>query len=651
MAGFWDRILRNRVPNAYFTPRVEYLGGGPLQPVADQYGDDQSDLSYATVAELWRSQPHLRTVVTFVARNVAQLGLHCFERVSDTDRQRDRDTLVARTLAFPDVNMTTYDLVYALVGDMLLYDRAYWWVAETNETRSNWMIRRIPPAWVMPKRRDAFTIGSYVIQRGDDIAEVPAENILDFTGYSPTSPVSGSPTIEALRDTLNEQVQAALYRKQVWKRGGRVSAVLQRPTEAPEWSNEARERFREDWYAKYTGNGSHAGGTPILEDGMTVNRIDFNAKEQQYVEAAKLSKVTVAAAYHVNPTMVGELDDANYSNVREFRQMLYGDTLGPLMTQVMSRLNAFLLPMMGVDPERYYVEFNIEEKLRGNFETQAESLQASVGRPWMTADEARARMNLPALGGEAEELVTPANVLVGGQASPQDSGSQNRTSSGPMLTKAGSEKSDREKAERKLREFFERQEKTVRSKLGGKAAPDWWDEDRWNDELSDDIFDFASEVADKIGKRAAKRMGYSRSDYDTDRTRKFLRTVADQRAESINAVTQQHVQDSLDAEDPEAALDSTWDVAKNQRAGAAGGALAAMSTGFGETEAGRQIGGDKATKTWNTGPNAREDHAAMDGETVGLHDQFSNGMDWPGDSDDADQVAGCNCSVTVSVGD
>ena len=55
----------------------------------------------------------------------------------------------------------------------------------------------------------------------------------------------------------------------------------------------------------------------------------------------------MANAFHVNPTMVGILDNANYSNVREFRKMLYGDTLGPLIAEIESTLNAFLIPIMG----------------------------------------------------------------------------------------------------------------------------------------------------------------------------------------------------------------------------------------------------------------------------------------------------------------
>jgi hypothetical protein len=54
-------------------------------------------------------------------------------------------------------------------------------------------------------------------------------------------------------------------------------------------------------------------------------------------------------------------------------------------------------------------------------------------------------------------------------------------------------------------------------------------------------------------------------------------------------------------------------------------------------------------KTWVTGGNPRSAHAEMNGETVGIHDLFSNGMNAPGDpAGGADEVAGCNCSLDFS---
>ena len=84
----------------------------------------------------------------------------------------------------------------------------------------------------------------------------------------------------------------------------------------------------------------------------------------EWVEGSRLALNTVASVYHVNPTMIGLLDNANYSNVREFRRMLYGDTLGPVIAQIEDRLNTFYVPLVDPRPS-VYVEFNIDEKMQG----------------------------------------------------------------------------------------------------------------------------------------------------------------------------------------------------------------------------------------------------------------------------------------------
>ena len=97
-----------------------------------------------------------------------------------------------------------------------------------------------------------------------------------------------------------------------------MSAVIERPVDAEPWSDNAREQFREDWYAKFTGNGPKAGGTPILEDGMKLTRIDFKiAKAQVRMPNGPLKTVgehTVSVVPHtdvlveVKVVVIGETD-------------------------------------------------------------------------------------------------------------------------------------------------------------------------------------------------------------------------------------------------------------------------------------------------------------------------------------------------------
>jgi hypothetical protein len=99
-----------------------------------------------------------------------------------------------------------------------------------------------------------------------------------------------------------------------------------------------------------------------------------------------------------------------------------------------------------------------------------------------------------------------------------------------------------------------------------------------------------------------------------------------------------------------AALRQVYSDARDVRAPQGGQTLATTAAGFGTSESAKQRGGRRATKTWHTTSAApRKSHAAMNGQTVGIDDKFSNGAEWPGDAVlGADGTAGCECIITVN---
>lgn len=628
-----------------------------------EYGPSMARVLGMSVEDLFRSQPHLRTVVDFLQRNIAQLGLHSFQRVSETDRQRLRDDPIALLLGRPNNHQTTYELVEALIGDLALYGEAFWWVTESAEAASGWSIETMSPGWVIARGGGSvFTVDwvKFANPKNGTVTKVPMEQLLWFKGWNPAEPRHASSPVEALRDILAEQIDARTFRSQMWRRGGRFGGFLTRPTGA-KWDKDTREKFMRAWRSKYSDNdGPNAGGTPILEDGMEYKTNRFTAHEEEWAEGTKLSLAQCASVYQINPTMVGLLDNANFSNVEAFARLLYSGTLGPLLRMIQDRITTFLVPRITTTPG-VYVEFNVAEKLKGSFEEQAAALQSSVGRPWMTANEARARMNMPSLDGDADQLVTPLNVIVGGQASALDSGSQNRnagvvemkaTRMLPAKTRvhvksSGAPDAAVEKTAEVLKSFFRRQRSVVLSRLGAKAADDWWDEERWDKELSDDLYRLSVTTATQLGRKAAESLGFDADEYDEARTLKFLRAVSDTRASWINQTTKAQIDAALEDDEPD--VGGVFDNAESARSGSASGALMAAVAGFALVEAGKQLVGDRAEKTWETGANPRPDHASMGGESVGINESFSNGANWPGDPVlGAEGVSNCNCGVSIS---
>lgn len=632
---------------------------GQLADLSRQNVDIRTSLAVtsdytAAYSKIWESHGSVQTVVNFLGRNIASLGIHLFERLGDTDRKRVTDHPIARLLSNPHPRVTRYSFFDTLVRDVAIFER-YLAVKIKRDDGTPGGLVRIPPTMFKPIGSDWMFPEAFEIRGDKGKKIVTAADTFHILGYSPTGNIGGVSPIESLRSVLAEEYEAARQRAQAFRNGARVNGYLERPREAPEWSTQARERFRAGWRGQYGGGGSDAYGTPILEDGMKFVPATQTSRDLQYIESRKLTREEVASAYFIPPPMIGLLDNATFSNIKEQHKHLYQDTLGPWLQRIQQELMLQLFSeFAGTD--KLYLEFNLDEKMRGSFEDQAAQLQTAVGGPYLSRNEARAILNRPAVEG-GDDLIVPLNVITGGQASPTDSGTQNISAAPRRAVKVSATEyeikapteipEDHRKVMAKVfSEFFARQRKSVLSAAGAKS-PDWWDGERWDRELAGDILAASLSVSKAAALTALDGMGVDPAEYSTERTTAFLKKVAQRIAGQVNAATESALVDAMDGDDPEAAA-HVFDVAEESRAEKSGMTAAATFVGFGMVEAARQTK-PQAMKRWqvNSG-NPRSSHVAVDGEEVPIEDDFSNGLKWPGSfSGDPSDVANCECSVII----
>lgn len=624
------------------------LGWSPAMLYGSVRLYDQYSYDYAT---LYRTQPNIRTCVDFLARNIAQLGLHVFRRVSDTDRQRLTDHGLAQVIEKPlppEFKVTYYRLIESLMADMGIYFNAFW--LKVKREGAPLGLLRVPPTMITPL--GGMVPLGYEINLGGQVLKVAPNELVHFRGYNPDNALWGLSPLETLRRVLAEEHAMGDYREHFWQNAARMGGIIERPADAPDWSPEAKARFKAEWEA-LTSGGANSGKTAVLQDGMTWKEASFNAQQSEYLGGRKLTREECARAYHIPLPMVGILDHATFSNIKEQHKNLYQDALGPWLAMIEQDIELQLLPEFE-DTEGVYTEFNIAEKMQGSFEEQTTALQSAVGRPWMTANEARARMNLPSLPDDADQLVTPLNVLVGGQASPRDSAPPKALL---VATKAAGEgeldstlPTVRVQHEKRWAEvlgrYFRRQESAVVSRLPkGKAqlADIWPDTERWNNELAADILRLNKLTAGAWARHMAELAG---GELDEDRMLAWLGENARIAAEEINAHTQNEVADALVEATPRDAVRDVFAIAATSRLLQIVRSKVTTASNFGAHEGAKQSG--LKTKTWqvNSG-NPRSLHASLNGVTVGIGELFPGvNMMWPGDpAGGADNNSNCVCSV------
>lgn len=606
---------------------------------------NQYSYDYAT---LYRVQPNVRTCVDFLARNIAQLGLHTFQRVSETDRKRVRDHPLAQLIERPlpaAFKVTRYRLIESLMGDLGVYFNAFWLKSKVDGGPMG--LLRIPPPYVTVK--GGLVPLGYEITVGGQLTKVAPSEMVHFRGYNAENAILGLSPLETLRRVLAEEHAMGDYREYFWQNAARMGGIIERPSDAAEWSTTARERFKSEFEALYSGAES-SGRTAILEEGMTWKENTFNAKDSEYLGGRKLTREECARAYHIPLPMVGILDNATFSNIKEQHKNLYQDCLGPWCSMIEQEIELQLLPDFGPS-QGVYCEFNIQEKLQGSFDEQTTALQSAVGRPWMTADEARARMNLPSVGGDADALVIPLNVLMGGQASPRDSVPK-ATEQGQKARRGQIDPTQwdlRLQHERKWAEvvaaYFRRQGAAIASRVPRSVSVEqvWTDGQRWDRELGADFFRLNVATATVWARYLAEEIQLE--ELDEERMYPWLEESARIAAEEINEGTRKGVADALAEEEPLDAVKGVFEAAATVRAAQIATSRVTTASVFGSQEAARQ--GGLRTKTWQVNSmNPRPEHAMMNGETVPIGDLFSNGMKWPGDPvGGAENNANCQCSV------
>lgn len=623
-------------------------------------GGADTNIGALGARQLYATQANLHAVISFLSDSISQLPLNVYERVGEYDRQRDRTSTAALLLRYPNPDQTTCEFINSTLIEYFLFGLATWWKLPDALSESGWQLRLIPREWIIDTTQNTnYAPNQLKLYTGDGSQVVLAANeFIQFKMYNPGNPAGYQSPLQSLRQTLGEQIAADKYRTEIWKSSGRMNAYITRPKDVEPFTDEQRKKFITAFREAWAAGGENVGKMPLLEDGMEIKPYTFNAKEAQYAESKQLSREDVAAAYHVNPSLIWHTDTQTYASAKDNARALYADCLGPTIQMMQQRINSFLIPALGLD-DSYYVEFDLTEKLKGSFEERASILQSAVGGPWLTRDEARAEDNRPPLpDGQGAQVITPMNVTVGGLAAANDTdptitryNSIETKAKEPIKIKATPDTEDEKVLADILSSYFKRQEASILPKLGSKAYPEWWDADRWDKELAEDLYPAFLEITTKHGTVAAETIGW---DYNVKQTHAYLQKLAAGKASGINKWALRKIEKAIEDERPVSEVYDIFENSETQRLSVSiGTSIAAWAVLEAASQYAYTTGNDQITKTWihNPSENPRIDHLKMDGETVPYDDLFSNGIEWPGEwgGGRPDQTAYCHCTIEITV--
>jgi HK97 family phage portal protein len=387
------------------SPNTRTLWEGQLRDWPASFG---TGFVWSSYAALYRSQLWVNTVIDKRGKAAARLPFKVYAN-DNGSRVNASASPFGRLMAAPSKSMDPFTFWLWTQSTKDIHGESVWLISRDRGDRPI-ELHPIHPTKLHDEEDQDGKVTWKIRLRSGDIA-VERRDLVIHREFNPDTLRRGMSKLEALRSTLENEYGARTANSALWRNGGRPSVALQHPQTL---SDGAVARLSAQWAEIHSGVENWAKAA-ILEEGMTANVLPMNVEELQYIEARKLNREEVCAAYDVPPPVVHILDRATFSNIVEQMRSMYRDTMGPVVNSLESTIEYELRDgSYGSGepnfPDGIYGEFLLDEVLRGDFEQRAAAYQQS---DFLTLAEKREKENLPFIPGTDYIFLNSATLPLG----------------------------------------------------------------------------------------------------------------------------------------------------------------------------------------------------------------------------------------------
>lgn len=268
----------------------------------------------------------------------------------------------------------------------------------------------LDPTLVLPLVND--DTGEVFYQLGEDCLSglrdgtviVPASEIIHDRWNCLFHPLVGlSPLFAAwlpAAQGIRIQENSATFFQNMSRPGGILTAPAQ-------IGDETAQRLKRDWERDYAGTGR--GKIAVLGDGLKYESMADNAVDAELVAQLKLTAEMVCTCFNVPAFKIGAGTMPVGMKVGDLNQLYYTDCLQEIIEAIENLMDEGL----GLDEKKNGVQFgtmfNLDDLIKMDATTVAETLSKLTGAAIMAPDESRARVNLPPTPGGAAPLAQQQN--------------------------------------------------------------------------------------------------------------------------------------------------------------------------------------------------------------------------------------------------
>lgn len=270
----------------------------------------------------------------------------------------------------------------------------------------------IHPDRVRIEQLEDFEVIYHVTGKNGEVRHHTRREIFHLMG--PTlNGVSGASIVSLAQEDIGFAMTALQHAGRTLGSGARHRGIIERPLEAPEWSDEARDRFITEYEQDYAGT-ANAYRTLVLEDGMSWKSVQMSSEDAELLATRRFQVEDIARWFRMPLHKINEMSHATYTNIEHQAIEYVTDTLLPWGTRWDVALNQQVIVSSQV-----YAEILFEGLLRGDVKSRYEAYGQGINGGWLSRNEVRRLENFDPVDG-LDDYLMPLNMRVVGEPRPEE---------------------------------------------------------------------------------------------------------------------------------------------------------------------------------------------------------------------------------------
>ncbi|HSQ98224.1 MAG TPA: phage portal protein [Rickettsiales bacterium] len=180
--------------------------------------------------------------------------------------------------------------------------------------------------------------------------------ILHIKTFNPINDWYGLSPVEAASYAIDQHNESSKWNQAMLQNGAKPSGALMVKGDGDNpafLSDEQFDRLKRQLNEEFSGS-ENTGKPLLLEGGLEWKEMSLSPADMDFLDSKHSCARDIAMAFGVPSQLLGIPGDNTYSNLTEARLAMWEETILPMVENILTALNNWLIPMFGEDIELYY---------------------------------------------------------------------------------------------------------------------------------------------------------------------------------------------------------------------------------------------------------------------------------------------------------